>query len=137
MELELKHIALYGIGTKAIDTLHGNVEVEILGIDAIKGVHVGTLENGYWILPSWLKLILRPLSDLINSRAFNDFREEANLLGEDSINVVYALVGIIKGDLTYSIGDLPHRVVQALIRNHFDVFKLIPQGLAVDSTTLK
>ena len=67
MKLELKHLAIYlPYNLKANSQHPGNViwNGQILGIDFIKGVHVGDANQGYFTSITFIKPILRPLSDL-------------------------------------------------------------------------
>jgi len=89
------------------------------------------LDEGYGInnIVYDVKPILRSLSDLR--------KEEFNYLH----TLLRVHVGKNKRDKLinegYGITDLPYFIVEQLLENHFDVYGLIPQGLAVDFNTLE
>jgi hypothetical protein len=59
-----------------------------------------------------------------------------SLLSTVNKNIGYSLSGFYDtcwtvDAVTLSVEDLPYKVVQALLKNHYDIFNLIPQGLAL------
>lgn len=74
------------------------------------------------------KLKLHPLSDL----------------RKEEFNYLYTLLRVHIGkskrdkliDEGYGITDLPYFIVEQLFEKHFDIFELIPRGLALDISTL-
>ncbi len=80
-----------------------------------------------------IKPILKPLSklneikDQINDA--NEFYDNVNISrsGKEIIFKGYALL-----DDFYNVDELPYNIMQVLLRNKYDVFGLIEQGLAVE-----
>jgi hypothetical protein len=121
MKLELKHLAPYlPYGLKVIDS-DGNIDiVTCIDIEEI---------DGYKIKP-----ILRPLSDLQNRDLdlWIDFGVEI-----DEMNTHYLIDALVGGTFYAKDIHFAFRVREALFKMHFDVFGLIPKGLAIDINTLK
>lgn len=83
------------------------------------------LENGRFVSRvDLIKPILRPLSDLNNKEYGEYVYTNEHTIEEFNRN-------------TGSIEALRHSLVLFLISKHFDVFGLIPKGLAIDINTLK
>jgi len=85
------------------------------------------------------KPILRPLSDLtkeieINGRTFNPYNTK---ILDDLMMATseWDCLCEYTGDLSKNV-DIPYYIVVQLFEWHFDVFGLIPQGLAIDINTL-
>ena len=71
------------------------------------------------------RLILRPLSDLTKEELYsNGFDCHVDYLTHENKGVEWTLKA-------------PYTHVEYLFKNHFDVFGLIPQGLAIDINTLE
>jgi len=128
MKLELKHLAPYlPYGLKVQTSLN---EVYIL-----EGLN---RENAYLVGLTYaadifsIKPILRPMSDY--EKIENDFDLSTDF---DSTYVASNedLACINTGNATY-LSDML-QVTAFLFANHFDVFGLIPAGLAIDINTLK
>lgn len=129
MKLELKHIAPYlPYGVKYLNTHEDFIEKEgIIHIDSIGSI----------LKYEFLKPILRPLSDLT---------EEIEVNGEKFVpRNKMGLIHDVSGNniLNYRTGEridilsLPYYQIQYLFKWHFDVFGLIPQGLAIDINTIE
>jgi hypothetical protein len=118
MKLELKHLAPYlPYGLKYF--FKGSVqEIRTLEPQDLGGI---MLE---WFNES-KKPILRPLSDLTL-----DVIVEIGIIG---INVDDVLNAVIHNDMNY----MEYSIHSILVKNHFDVFRLIEKGLAIDINTLK
>lgn len=99
---------------------------------------------------SEIEIILRPLSDLtkdinygLSTYAFTDLFEIGDCDGcvfefeHGNIKTIKALENISKYNSYNDINYLPNAVVNMMYEYHFDVFGLIPQGLAIDVNTLK
>ena len=148
MELELKHLASYLpyklniiITSNQDRNLKG--EMKFLENDYI-GVNVGikqTLKMQKCI--SHIKPILRPLSDLTKEIEVNGEKFVPNdLLDVDSCGVWIndannqVMISQIDCHSIYAI-DIYNNIIQKLLEWHFDIFWLIPNGLAIDINTLK
>ena len=103
--------------------------------------------NGLTIQP-----ILRPLSDLHGFKENVLSEHDINIILEDKFGLEYGVFSHYKGEINIELdGDplLRHdenktiaftAVLEAnklLLKNHFDVFGLIPLGLAIDINTIK
>jgi len=108
MNIELKHLAPY-------------LPFELMGINSVnKKVELTSVDLEFR-LKTGFKPILRPLSDLIIQYSDIANYDDARLkkLKEEILN-----------------GFTPYNGMQLFLRNHFDVFGLIPKGLAIDINTL-
>ena len=148
MKLELKHLApycVYGLKGK----LFSNIDV-VTGLDFENNI-IETLNSDNCLIEDF-KPILRPLSDLgklgnenipINEHTIN------MLLGGGTYGSVY--FEHYKGDLAFEVeaNDMQHydsvksvdfylveKVRNELLKANYDIFGLIPQGLAIDINTL-
>ena len=115
-KLELKHLAPYfPYSLKGKCIYDDSDEIEYLqGIDISKSRPISTTHDD-WYFNEW-KRILRPLSDLTKDE------------------YICLFIGNL---LDYKIDELSYKVFVKLLELHFDVFHLIPQGLAIDINTLK
>ena len=118
MKLELKHLAPY--------LPYGLKIGKIKGFEAYR-LMVCTENNSEEInidpcVRLQYKPILRPLSDLT----------EKELRGQGFWHHIDFLI-YDKADTTH----IPYNMVVYLLSNHFDVFKLIDNGLAIDINTVK
>lgn len=81
----------------------------------------------------YAKPILRPMSDLIQHRIFS-------IIGNSYENVSAHANGhigfYIDDRYEYDVKYYPYEVVEMLLENHFDVFGLIGQSLAININTL-
>ncbi len=93
--------------------------------------------------------ILRPLSDLTEDTLHDFFKSnlsnyislvtdtndngviEADLMGLNGDNTTYTVIFN-----TSNVSLFPQGVFEYLLENHFDVFRLIDQGLAIDANTI-
>lgn len=120
MELELKHIATYApycIKGKLFD----NIDV-VTGLNFEHGI-IETLNNNNCLLEDF-KPILRPLSDL-TKKYYPDGTENQNVRFWEFVTRDKEVKG------------LGYTEMVELIKEHYDVFGLIPNGLAIDINTLK
>ena len=138
MKLELKHLAPYfpyGLKAKMLDC-----KIDYVGkqFDEIIGVHQWS-KDGDWCLlteggskPSLdrIKPILRNLSDLTKEIEHNGER----FVPMERINPVK---DFFNADYIESMPlSVPYSLFVRLLEFHFDVFNLIPNGLAIDINTL-
>lgn len=116
MELELKHIAPYlPYGLNIVNTVGKNIQLTAMDFP----YH---FNKGF-------KPILRPLTDL--------YKEI------DSDNVLHYPYSTLRIPLDLAmnmdhknINNFPYKVIMQIIEWHFDIFNLIPNGLAIDINTL-
>ena len=126
MKLELKHLAPYlPYGLKGIETYKGSIKY-LISIDLTLGLKVGDLKEDYLVHFNSFKPILRPLSDLKKDAEIKILVEKTFETSEDGWNEFY------NNPLDY-----PYYAVEVLLKHHFDVFGLIPKGLAIDINTLE
>ena len=124
MKLELKHLATYlpyglKVETKWYNFITRDTKTEVKEMD-LSGL---SLRND-WQMKSY-KPILRPLSDFTRSDAVLEHcSEELKIL---------ILLAMKNG----YIDDLPHWFMVHCFERHYDVFNLIPDGLAIDINTIK
>lgn len=159
MKLEMKHLAPYlPYDLKCQSNIAFDYET-ILELGSINVNDEATFSNrekaiGIWTFADF-KPILRPLSDLIKE----DFKEEI-LRYYENLGIDIKLVNYDSGndnpfDITLtatsklmddvftdilinrgSTSETPYHFFNWLCKNHFDVFNLIPEGLAIDINTL-
>tara|TARA_R110000850_G_scaffold196180_1_gene322634 strand:- start:346 stop:741 length:396 start_codon:yes stop_codon:yes gene_type:complete len=131
MKIELKNLAPYlpyGLKCKSTTILFGEEDNGIyeMGLISMRGVLKGTG-----------KPILRPLSDLTKEVEFNGEK----FIPSDRTNVgmlhgrIYSNIGVVENRITTNT--ITYSDMTYLISLHFDVFGLIPQGLAIDINTIK
>ena len=99
---------------------------------------VGKLETYGSVTSNANKPILRPLSDLesyfeklygtLDNQDVTDYLDADFLVSMDCLTVEE----IKEVDINY----IPFGTVQLLLKHHFDLFRLIPQDLAIDINTL-
>lgn len=127
--LELKHLAPYlpfGVKAKTKDyefIVAGAHDYTIFGDN-----ENGELEEYY----GDVKLILRPLSDLTEKHIKEIHSRCPNSPNWQELHKEWINEG---GDLTETI--IEYAVMEILLEWHFDVFRLIDKGLAIDINTLK
>ena len=83
---------------------------------------------------SWTKPILRPLSDLVNNEYENRIAypiDHSFLIEKDRLDVIGFRTSESWIDITKWMP-----FYESLFENHFDVFQLIPDGLAIDINKL-
>lgn len=125
MKLELKHLAPYlPYGLKVI---HNE------DIDGVKYKPVNITDRFYSIPTAILtnfKPILRPVSDLQSDEFdMDDVSKGAILFLDKTANLPY-------NSRESHIGSIQYRDMLKLLKWHFDIFGLIPKGLAIDIDTL-
>tara|TARA_R110000823_G_C15725246_1_gene479131 strand:+ start:319 stop:678 length:360 start_codon:yes stop_codon:yes gene_type:complete len=119
MKLELKHLAPYlTYGLKFIDIPEGYNQQRELNIDSFN-----------WLLTDG-KPILRPLKEMYQvEEIMYEFSEYDLELFETS----FFILGI---GCTNRFSHLNVDQYNMILKNHFDIFGLIEQGLAIDINTL-
>lgn len=117
MELEVKHLAAYlpyRIKLR-VDHIYEGFTAELV----VKNL-TNSFKNGFTIpaaIEYGAKPVLRKIEDLNN----NDFSD---------------ILGHFTQDYVFILDETNYWFVQKMIELHFDVFGLIPKGLAVDINTL-
>lgn len=135
-KLELKHLAPYlPYGLKAMYT-HGNKFGEVKGLSDISEYDDIKIRMDYQDCEHiWMfKPILRPIQYLTSDDFKSDFFGINEQREED-----YWLLEAIENGHRFTYGDyqnLTYRTVEFLFKNHFDIFGLINDGLAIDINTL-
>ena len=119
--LTIKHIAPYlPYGLKAVNEIR-NFTVEIKGLqtdnDVIHSLGKSPIK--------FIKPILRPLSDI--AKVFKTMEY-------DDKKVIMHCNCLLKEDFVFWHQDF---IIQIFFKYHFDVFRLIEKGLAIDINTLK
>lgn len=146
MKLELKHLSPYlPYGLKVHNGNHAQtmtkcyndpfVMIEITGY----GMGQRFTMNPDKVKPIW-KPVLRPLSDLMKHEYINTFWQKDSFLDEitESDNQLEKATHFInRFRITDNDYCYPYDFFSKLFENHFDVFGLIPAGLAIDINTLK
>ena len=138
MKLELKHLAPYlPYGLQMIFDGKGGRVITLTGITNVPnlGIAISNGNGSMWLHSSGFIPILNPLLDLIK-----DIEHEGQTIkpldyiatstkGKQSImrRVAHGL----------KLDNLEYWQIERLFELHFDVFNLIPEGLAIDATTLK
>ena len=148
MKLELKHLAPYlpyGLKIKNDKSMYWLYQSDGIcrGKDDLQSISIGR------VLLNQYKPILRPLSDLTkeitNEKNQTFIFVESLEIGEDdngteytdgNIKIIDELISISKHELFLDVSYLPYLLVKDLIENYFDIFGLIPKGLAIDKNTL-
>lgn len=124
MELELKHLApylSYGLKMQYFDEERGSMTICDIVELRLEEMTISDKNNQYEVLFYETRPILRQMSDLdTNDDAWCSHKEEIkNAIEFDTVTE-----------------DIPYYWVQLMLANHFDVFGLIPAGLAIDINTL-
>ena len=160
MELELKHIAPYlpyglkfqyeskdenWMNKKYTEVLSG-VRKDESGDNTVE---IQLASHGWATFefrPDY-KPILRPLSELKDDVKFRQLLvdqlndETFKLHYVDDVKQLSLITSSGHRELIYLMnevcGECSYMIYQFMVENKFDLFNLIPQGLAVDSTTLK
>lgn len=124
-KLELKHLAPYlPYGLKFLTVFDKQTPKLLTGIC---GNIIYYEDHEKWIAIDAIKPILRPLSDLEDNHCYVDQMEE-------DVNHSISYHNGLFSDLTaddFDIKWLPQVSFNWLVKNHFDVFDLIPAGLAI------
>ncbi len=152
MKLEIKHLAPYlpyGLKAEMLDYQRDYVGKKN---DTIVGIHQWDKSGKLWSLlteggskPSFdkIKPILRPLSNL--QKGFHkDFDEvlfdENNYVFTDELGIrATPSIELFIGDGCNNtiIFDSVIEIYNLLLKHHFDIFRLIQKGLAIDINTFK
>jgi hypothetical protein len=131
MKLEIKHLAPY---------LPYELKMQVKDYHGIEYVsQILTTENiGNFINGEECKPILRPLSDLNKEGLYIEHLNIETITDESNIQDldIYLENWIDSKDTNHHVKFLPYGLVNELISEHFDVFGLIPKGLAIDINTL-
>lgn len=144
MKLELKHLAPYlpyGLQGILFDE-----EREVTEIVTIELVHIPDeltiiSSDGQWdINLEDFKPLLIPLSEIQNEKYINLFFQKDDFLDEvtnsdNQFESAYDFVNRFK--ITDNDYCYPYDFFSLLFENHFDVFGLIPTGLAINKLTVK
>ena len=133
MKLELKHLAPYlPYGLKCV---WGKHTFDIVGASELKRLSVKVKWYNQTSSYTDIKPLLRPLSDLTENITVNneDFvpYEHPTFVEAMIANEYLEYLCEVKADLSQD-RILPYSIFQLLFEWHFDVFGLIPKGLAVD-----
>jgi len=141
MKLELKHLAPYlPYGLKIQGQTHG----EIAELSAVSENSVNIKDRGFtygwWADVFEIKPILRPLSDIGRDNLIHDeftAIESLWLIGQKAGLTDEYLGGVLRITWTKQMLRItPLWVIERLLEWHFDVFGLIPEGLAIDINTI-
>jgi hypothetical protein len=124
MKFELKHLTAYlPYETKVIENEDFIATMSIDHNWPKREVCI----NRIYLFPALYKLILRPLSDLVEEIKHGD---------EKFIPVDRFCANTKELEIKHTIMKTPYWVVVKLLEWHFDVFRLIDKGLAIDIKTL-
>jgi hypothetical protein len=134
MKLELKHLAAYLPYGLKFKTDFDHIRYQMTGLDIIRSVvtlkAINNAKNSKKIAIKKLgsnKPILRPLSDLTKEIEVNGERfVPKDILFRGDKSWVHFKRAMIKN----AIHCEPYYIVEQLLEWHFDVFNLIPNGLA-------
>jgi hypothetical protein len=133
MKLELKHLAAY---------LPYNLRVKHASkLGNIKKESILTISDYPWLFrQAYFKPILRPLPDLtkeieINGQKFFPINEYFLLFGGgvNAASVINWKNSFVDNILYTPYVSLSYGILEKLFEWHFDVFKLIENGLAIDA----
>ncbi|MEO6522227.1 MAG: hypothetical protein ABIN91_11155 [Mucilaginibacter sp.] len=96
-----------------------------------------TIENVKIVIESGMPIILRPLSDLIQTithqgKSFVPINAVKGLFGWD-----YLFYDVYKKKEEFNLNAVKYACLSKLFEWHFDVFNLIEQGLAIDINTIQ
>ncbi len=129
MKLELKHLAPYLPYRLKIKTKHGWHTMETLNDWEVNGDHEESFSyEDHENQDVEFKPILRPLSDLTID-LFNELKLSSYMRTQ---------IGVFGFNIEWGIMETcPYTDFEILLSNHFDVFGLIEEGLAIDINTLK
>lgn len=121
MKLELKHLAPYlPYGLKSIDYFDGH--------KLIRDVTLFNAAN-FFNQTTNAKILLHPLSDLTKEKYRNLIHEKFYMSHRrHGIKIIREMQRNVMG--------LKYEYVVFLLENHFDIFGLIPNNLAIDINTL-
>jgi hypothetical protein len=141
MELQLKHLAPYlPYGLK----IHHEMirkNLSMIGCELIDEQLRVRMTDGLYVFDVHkMKPILRPLSHLTKEI---EYTEECLLdyivekLERHCVNYDDWVSSAIEDGIEIRILQAPYEVIEYCFENHYDVFGLIPRGLAIDINTIK
>lgn len=131
MELQLKHVAAYfghavkvefsnGSGLKKVGTLNAISHYEDATHPTRLKMDYGEYEH-IWLF----KLILKPIGKLTKEELLQaGFRTHIDFLTHE----------LQSPTCTHKIEDAPHKMVEYLLSQHYDIFGLFYSGLAIEKT---
>jgi hypothetical protein len=138
MKLELKHIAPYlPYGLKICwENIESNIVIVTMDLTGEKTNTINLLD----VIELEYKPILRPLSHL--TKEIEDTEEclldyIVEKLGSHCVNYDDWVSSAIEDGIELRIVQAPYEVIEYCFENHYDVFQLIPRGLAIDINTIK
>jgi hypothetical protein len=136
MELEIKHLAPYLPYNLRFDNGRDYEKDYLYGIRAncynVKMAQ-GSRDSDYFRLEK-VKPVLRPLSDILNEIEYDDKSFVPMFYWDDEKR--RELLSFASESYKY-VEYLEYFIVEKLIEWHFDIFNLIPNGLAIDINTIK
>ena len=124
----------YGV-TVAVDTIYVGFTTEL-----VISNHTNSLKNGMNInqaIEYDTKLILHPLSNLTKPIKVDDVTYIDDLSQSCDNHIEFGFIKAVLDSGKLLEKPFPYWAFKWLLRNHFDVFGLIGQGLAIDINTLK
>lgn len=137
MKLELKHLAgylPYGLKVYCIDDMQG--EELLKGFNLFKNDYVEVFTDKEPMDLSYCKPILRPLSDLTKEKYF----EMTGKSEKEDFALYFTNSGFYKQGYTSrtyeTYESLPYYHILELLENHFDIYGLIENNLAIDKNTI-
>ena len=137
MKLELKHLAPYLPYGLRFKYSKESLPIEKMDVDAMKML---LAQYGSIFKKVIHKPILRPLSDLTKQMEIDGLKSIPTFeLERIYPEFGFAVRGIATTDidiLKIEITSIPYKMMEQLLKWHFDVFSLIDAGLAIDINTL-
>ena len=125
MKLELRHLAPYlPYSVKIEHPTIMNGKRKISELYSIKEFHI-EIQHRMYVEISQCKLILKPISDLslLVVEEFEKYDGKRNGVDEIIENI--------------ELKSLPYECIEFMFKNHYDFFRLIEKGLAIDINTLE
>jgi hypothetical protein len=122
------------------EAMHGDRKIVVCGLN-INSYYIQNILNEDTLRISDIKPILRPLSDMTDYEAIEIYNKQwPNMNDKESWVKALFIKDICCGGY-YVEGKVAildtMMVVKECLSRGFDLFNLIPEGLAIDSTTLK
>jgi len=122
MELELKHFS--GYFPHGLDCVIKNKIVRLTSLNRFSCETRPSVHGFTWCAFKDIKLILQPLSDVTRKELEEQgFDSHIDYLTYENQGVEWTL-------------EAPFNMVQYLLSQHYDIYGLIPAGLAIDRNTL-
>ena len=138
MKLELKHLAPYlPYGLKICwENIESNIVIVTMDLTGEKTNTIHLLD----VIELEYKPTLHPLSDLTKEieeteECLLDYIVEK--LPRHCVNYDDWVASAIEDGIEIRILQAPYEVIEYCFENHYDVFGLIPRGLAIDINTIK